>query len=50
VTEFVRLKDSYLAGRIMPSAFYAFIIDDVILAHIQNEDAKFFSYIKNRNQ
>lgn len=49
VMNFLELKDSYLAGKIKPTAFYSFIIEDVILGHLQNDDSKFFSYIKTKN-
>lgn len=48
VSDFLNLKESYLIEKIKPSAFYSFIIEDVILGHLQNEDTKFFSYTQNR--
>lgn len=47
VSSYVNLKESYLTGIIKPSAFYSFIIEDVILGHLKNEDVKFFSYFRN---
>lgn len=42
----LRLKKSYDAGEIRTSAFFSFIVDDVILNHMLNEDTKFFAYLQ----
>ena len=36
------LKKLYILGEVMPSAFYSFIMDDVLIGHMEEEDAKYF--------
>lgn len=47
VAKAMKLKSSYENGKIKASAFFSFIIDDVILGHLIEEDTKFFGYIKS---
>lgn len=46
VTKALRLKDSYINGEIRASAFFSFMIDDVILGHLQDVDTRFFAYFR----
>lgn len=41
-----RLKKSFINGEVKASAFFSFIIDDVILDHLVKYDTKFFPYMK----
>ncbi|NTV89047.1 MAG: diguanylate cyclase [Clostridiales bacterium] len=45
----LRLKASYNNGEIRPSAFFSFIVDDVILDHMIESDTAYFQYIKRTN-
>lgn len=40
------LKAAYEADSIKASAFFSFLLDDVLLGHLLKEDVKFFSYIR----
>ena len=40
-----RLQEKYENGDVVISAFFSFLIDDVIFGHLEDTDAKFFSYI-----
>ena len=42
----LKLKDSYEAGKLNSSAFFSFMIDDIIVGHMLVEDIRFFPYIK----
>ena len=46
VAKALRWKESYEKGDIKASAFFSFLVDDVILNHMVSEDANFFSYLK----
>ena len=41
-----RLKEEYLAGQLKSSPFFSFILDDVVLGHMLQEDQMFFPYIR----
>lgn len=43
-----KLKELYYRGEVMPSAFYSFIVDDVIIGHMVEEDSKFFGYVADK--
>ena len=42
----LRLKESCDAGDVKPSVFIAFMVDDVVVGHLMNEDVKFFPYTR----
>lgn len=44
----LKFKESYFKGDLRSSAIFSFLIDDVIVGHILECDAKFFSYTKNK--
>ncbi len=46
----VRLKDGYLRAEIRPSAFFSFLVDDLVLEHLLKEDVKFFSYLPQKGR
>ncbi len=41
-----RLKEEYLVGQLKSSPFFSFILDDVVLGHMLQEDQLFFPYIR----
>lgn len=43
------LKDEYQEGKIKTSTFISFIVDDIVLEHMQNEDKLFFPYLQKKN-
>ena len=44
VTKAFQLKKSYQNGELKASAFFSFVVDDVILGHMLDSDVKFFPY------
>lgn len=46
VKKALEIKKAYLAGEIKASAFFSFVVDDVIFGHMVNTDRKFFSYTR----
>jgi diguanylate cyclase (GGDEF)-like protein/hemerythrin-like metal-binding protein len=46
VAKALLLKESCLSNSIKQSAFFSFIVDDVVIEHMQNEDSKFFPYVR----
>ncbi len=44
----IKLKKAYERGHVRPTAFFSFLVDDVILGHLLEEDVKFFPYIEER--
>lgn len=43
------LKESYLNEQINKTAFFSFIVDDIVVEHMIKEDMKFFDFIKTDN-
>ncbi len=39
------LFDAFLQGEVKASAFFSYILDDMILGHLSHEDTKFFKYL-----
>jgi len=48
IKESLKLKESYANGELKVSAFFSFIVDEVVLGHMVNEDAKFFGYTSGK--
>ncbi|NCD08309.1 MAG: diguanylate cyclase [Negativicutes bacterium] len=46
IADALRLKDSYLEGKVKPTAFFSFIVDDVIVGHMIKEDMGFFPVVR----
>lgn len=46
IAKLLQVKDDYRRGEVKPAAILSFIVDDVIIGHFQNEDIKYFIYIK----
>lgn len=42
-----QLKESYHNGDLKPSVFFSFMVDEVIIGHLINDDMKFFPYTSN---
>jgi diguanylate cyclase (GGDEF)-like protein/hemerythrin-like metal-binding protein len=42
----LEIKESYQKGDLKPSAFFSYLVDEVIVGHMQEEDIKYFSYLK----
>lgn len=43
-------SQTYKTGDMKPSYFFSFMVDDIILGHMLEEDVKFFGYIKKYNE
>lgn len=39
-------KAEYLAGGLTPTAFFAFVVDEIVVGHMLKEDRKFFPYVR----
>ena len=46
IADALRLKDGYLEGKLKPTAFFSFIVDDVIVGHMIKEDMGFFPVVR----
>lgn len=44
VKKALQLKENYLNGKLKSSAFFSFIVDDIIVGHMLHSDMDFFSY------
>lgn len=47
VEKALKLKESYKKGELKPSAFFSFIVDDIIIGHMLDVDMEYFPYIKD---
>lgn len=50
VEKAMRIKTSYLSGKIRPSEFFSFMLDDIVVGHLQEQDTKFFPYIQKNKK
>lgn len=46
IAKSLRLKEEYARGVSKQSAFFSFLLDDVIVGHLEQEDSKYFPYTK----
>lgn len=46
IEKLLQVKDDYGRGEVKPVALLSFIVDEVMIGHLQNEDTKYFIYIK----
>ena len=46
VAKVAHIKTDYTAGKLKGSAFFSFMLDDVILGHMIEEDVKFYPYLQ----
>lgn len=44
-----QLENAYLNGEIKPLAFFAFLVNDLIMDHLVEEDTKYFPYLKEHH-
>lgn len=44
-----QFKEAYINGELNSSAFFSFIIDEVVIGHILDDDVDFFQYIKDKS-
>lgn len=44
------LKEFFRSGKVKPSDFFSFLLDDVIVGHMLEEDAKFYPYTKKHTE
>ena len=47
VKKALQIKEDYMTGEIKASAFFSFVVDDVIYGHMVSEDTKYFPYSKS---
>ena len=47
VQQALKLKENYQNGELKSSAFFSFIVDEIVMGHMLEEDQKFFPYIPN---
>lgn len=50
VAKAMQLKDAYRKGEVNSSAFFSYLVDDVILGHMTEVDTKFFGCLGQWNQ
>jgi diguanylate cyclase (GGDEF)-like protein/hemerythrin-like metal-binding protein len=50
VKKVLEVKEHYSQGDIKASAFFSFVVDDVVLGHLLQEDIKFFPYIQMQSK
>ncbi|HWQ30512.1 MAG TPA: diguanylate cyclase [Negativicutes bacterium] len=48
VAKAMQLENSYRKGEIKSSAFFSYLVDDVILGHMIDEDSKYFPSLKDK--
>ncbi len=48
LTKAIKLKKAYERGTVRPTAFFSFLVDDVVLGHLLEEDIKFFPYVEEK--
>ena len=46
VTKAMNVKEEFVRGDLKPSAFFSFVVDDVVIGHMVKEDMKFFPRIR----
>ena len=48
LTKAIKLKKAYERGTVRPTAFFSFLVDDVVLGHLLEDDVKFFPYVEEK--
>ena len=48
VSKALRLNESYLRGEVKTTAFFSFMVDDVVLGHLMEADTKFFPFTNRK--
>lgn len=49
ISKAMNLKESFEKNDLRPSAFFSFIVDDVITGHMVSEDIKYFPYLSGKH-
>lgn len=49
LTKASRLRAACETGEVKPSAFFSFVLDDVLIGHLEAADTKYFSYTRAEN-
>lgn len=49
IAQSLKLRESYIKGEIKTTAFFSFVLDEVVLGHLIDADTKFFPYIINNH-
>lgn len=44
----IQFKENYKNGQLKSSEFFSYILDDIVIRHMQNSDMKFFEYMRNK--
>lgn len=50
VKKVLEVKEHYSQGDIKASVFFSFLVDDVVLGHLLQEDIKFFPYVQMKSK
>jgi len=50
VKKVLEVKEQYSQGDIKASVFFSFLVDDVVLGHLLQEDIKFFPYVQMKSK
>jgi diguanylate cyclase (GGDEF)-like protein/hemerythrin-like metal-binding protein len=50
IVKLKRLREGYLRGRLKTSAFFVFVVDEVIVGHILVDDVLYFPYIRDLSE
>lgn len=50
VKKILEVKEHYSQGDIKASVFFSFLVDDVVLGHLLQEDIKFFPYVQRKSK
>ncbi len=50
LTRAKEFERAYFAGEVKLTAFFTFLLDEVIVGHLLDMDTKFFPYVKNENE
>ncbi len=46
----VKIKKIYEDGMLKPSEIFSFLLDNVVVGHLMEDDTKYFSYLRSRNK
>ena len=49
MNKMMKLRDAYQNRKLKPTDFFSFIVDDLIVGHILEEDILFFPYLNKDN-
>ena len=46
----LKLKEAYIKDELKATAFFSYVVEDVVMGHMVKEDAKFFKFMKTCNK